>query len=263
MNKEKIKLERQHRQVAIESGNINETDMTVDLSFSSEEPVERWFGMEILSHKKGDVDMSRLNDSAAVLVNHTGDQIGVVEKAQIKSKKGVARLRFSKNSELARTVFQDIVDGIRKNVSVGYRIIEFVLDRQDENGLSTYRASWEPGEISIVGVPADKTVGVGRSLEETDVEVPEGFPVRKTEEDKIEKANELRIVDGKIMRGEVEVGDEAEIRKLIGGQVVTEERLQEILDGKKSKEDAPDEAKVIPLGADVMRKKLQLQRRGM
>lgn len=276
MSKRTIKLERQYRAASIESGSIDQENMTVDLSFSSEEPVKRWFGHEILSHKKEDVNLDRLNDSAAVLVNHNGDQVGVVEKAMIKSKKGLAKLRFSPNTDYAKAVFQDIVDGIRKNVSVGYDIIEFQLDREDENGVATYRAQWEPLEISMVGVPADKTVGVGRSHETREVEVPEGFPEKETEketeEDKIENARKLSVKDGKLMRGEDEIGDAKELISMIAGGLIGSEKgtelrsvlggLIEIIDGSEGnrEEIEENEQKSAELNRKLQIKRLSLEK---
>jgi HK97 family phage major capsid protein len=74
-------------------------------------------------------------------------------------------VRFGK-SVRAEEVFQDVaVDRIRQNVSVGYLIHEAKLVETKE-GVETYRViDWEPLELSIVSVPADPTVGVGRSLE--------------------------------------------------------------------------------------------------
>ena len=139
---------------------------TVELAFSSEQPVERWFGIEILDHNTDSVVLDRLRDGGAVLVNHDwNDQVGVVESVSIdKDRRGRAVVRFGK-SERADEIFQDIVDGIRKHVSVGYRIHKAVLS-ESEDGADTYRITrWEPFEISIVSVPADTSVGVGRSME--------------------------------------------------------------------------------------------------
>jgi len=136
---------------------------TVQLSFSSELPVERFFGFEVLDHSTKSVNLERLNNGAPVLIDHFSDQVGVVEKAWIdtKAKKGRALLRFSK-SALGETVFQDIADGIRRNVSVGYRVHKIAL-QEEKDGVSTYVSrNWEPMELSIVSVPADATVGVGR-----------------------------------------------------------------------------------------------------
>lgn len=151
---------------------VNEDNRTVELSFSSDEPYERWWGIEVLDHKSSAVRLGRLNGSAALLMDHNiRDQVGVVEKAWIKGKKGYAIVRFGKSAR-AEEVWQDVKDGIRKLVSVGYRIHKLILDKEEE-GQSTYRATdWEPYEISIVSVPADTTVGVGRDG------VPEGYDPR-------------------------------------------------------------------------------------
>ena len=101
-------------------------DRTLDLSFSSEYPVERWFGNEILSHDKGAADLSRLNDGAPLLFNHNMDEIiGVVENARIdpKTKRGMAKVRFADTAR-AREVQGMVNDKIIRNVSFGYRINE-------------------------------------------------------------------------------------------------------------------------------------------
>jgi HK97 family phage major capsid protein len=147
---------------------VSEDNRTVDLSFSSEEPYERYWGIEVLDHSPTSVNLSRLNNSAPLLLNHDTDiQIGVVESAAISSeRKGVATVRFSR-SELGDEIFQDVIDGIRKNVSVGYRIEEMVLESRDGN-TETYRVTqWMPFEVSIVSVPADTSVGVGRAHDES------------------------------------------------------------------------------------------------
>ncbi len=94
-------------------------DRTYDFPFSSEQPVARYFGNEILSHEKGAADLSRLNDGAPLLFNHNPDRvIGVVERAYIDDDKrrGYARVRFSRN-EFAQEVLRDVRDGIIRNVS--------------------------------------------------------------------------------------------------------------------------------------------------
>lgn len=146
----------------VRAESVNDDNRTVELSFSSDEPYERWWGVEILDHKSSAVRLGRLNGSAALLMDHNiRDQVGVVEKAWIKGKKGYAIVRFGKSAR-AEEVWQDVRDGIRKLVSVGYRIHELILDKE-KDGQATYRATdWEPYEISIVAVPADTSVGVGR-----------------------------------------------------------------------------------------------------
>ena len=152
-----------YRTFGLKKRDIDEEKRTVPLAFSSEEPFERWFGMEILSHDSAHVRMDRLNNKAPLLKDHWRDeQIGVVESAWIdKDKKGRAVVRFSK-SQKGEEEFQDVLDGIRTKVSVGYIIHEKTLISEKE-GMETYLVNdWEPMEISLVSIPADEKVGVGR-----------------------------------------------------------------------------------------------------
>ena len=166
-----MKLKPQFRDIEVRE--LNEENRTVELSFSSEEPYERYWGIEILDHSITSVNMDRLNNAAPLLFNHDRDVvIGVVEYAKIESRRGVALVRFG-NSEKAKEVFSDVVDGIMKNVSVGYQINEMELTSKSD-GVETYRVTnWQPFEISIVSVPADQSVGVGRSneLEEQEIKI--------------------------------------------------------------------------------------------
>ena len=142
----------------------DDENRTIELSFSSETPVERWFGVEILSHEKGAVDFSRMEDGAPLLANHDHmDQIGVIEKAEVKGKKGRAVVRFSK-SDRATEIWDDVKDGIRKNISVGYRILEYTIEEGKKADTVT-ATRWMPHEVSFVSVPADPNVGVGRAQE--------------------------------------------------------------------------------------------------
>jgi len=156
------------RAFLIETREIDEETRTVPLAFSSEEPYERWFGYEILDHGAESVDLSRLNNSAPILSDHDHrTQIGVVvaESAVIDGdKKGRLMARFG-SSEKAKQEFQDVIDGIRTKVSVGYRVLEMVLDGE-KDGIETYRVTkWQPHEVSLVSIPADDGVGVGRNTE--------------------------------------------------------------------------------------------------
>jgi HK97 family phage major capsid protein len=158
----KVKLGMQHRAATIE--NIDEESRTVELSFSSETGVERWGYVEILDHKKSSVRLDWLKSGRApFLADHNPNEvIGVVETASIKSSSGRATVRFSKSAEGQR-FFEDVKDKIRTNISVGYRIHKVVLE-SEEDDTPTYRATdWEPFEISLVSIPADQSVGIGRN----------------------------------------------------------------------------------------------------
>ncbi|MGI2228120.1 phage major capsid protein [Shewanella frigidimarina] len=165
-----LKIGRQFRTLSFVRESVDDDARTVELSFSSEEPVERWFGMEILGHEPGECDLSRLNNSGAFLMDHnTRDHRGAIESALIDQKKGRATIRLSK-SERGEELWSDMRDGIRPHVSVGYSILEIVHVKRDESGMDWYRATkWQPYEISSVSVPADTSVGLGRSDESEDV----------------------------------------------------------------------------------------------
>ncbi len=160
---------------------INADDRTVELAFSSETEVQRWWGLEVLDHSPGAVVLNRLNGGAPLLLNHdTGEQIGVIESVSIDTdRRGRAVVRFGR-SELAEEIFRDVQDGIRKHVSVGYMIHDAKLT-EERDGVDIWTiTSWEPFEISIVAVPADISVGIGRSLDgqkiiafERTIEMPE------------------------------------------------------------------------------------------
>ena len=141
-----------------------EDDRRLELSFSSEYPVERYFGREVLSHDGDSVDLGRLNDGAPLLFNHDPSRvIGVVERAWVdgEKKRGMAEVRFSRNA-FAQEVLADIRDGVLRNVSVGYGIGKLEESRDVDN---TYVATrWEPHEVSVVSVPADPSIGIGRTL---------------------------------------------------------------------------------------------------
>lgn len=150
---------------------VDATARTVEMAFSSEEPYARWWGTEVLSHDRSAVDLGRLADGRhPVLVDHsTRDQVGVIEKAWVgDDRKGRALVRFGKSAR-AEEIFQDVLDGIRSLVSVGYRIHEMQLTKTGDDGDEYLVTKWEPFECSIVSVPADATVGVGRSDEQANM----------------------------------------------------------------------------------------------
>lgn len=160
---------RVERALTVDRGAIDEAARTVELAWASELPYERYWGIEILDCSPQSIRMGRLLNGGPLLMDHESrDQVGVIESVRIGADRvGRAVVRFGK-SVRADEVFQDVLDGIRKSVSVGYMIHKAQL--VEMNGASeedsTYRVTdWEPFEISMVSVPADPSVGVGRSAE--------------------------------------------------------------------------------------------------
>lgn len=156
--------------------NVDTDSRTVELSFSSETPYGRWFGDEILCHDEECINLERFNNGLGTLLfNHDRDAVvGHIEKVWIEDNRGKALVRFDED-EQSETIFQKVQSGTLQGVSVGYSIKRYeVLDEKDSvssngrfKGPDTFVVTdWEPLEISIVSVPADATVGVGRSAEE-------------------------------------------------------------------------------------------------
>ena len=160
-----------YRTIDLSRGAIDEQKRIVRIGVSSETPVERDFGLEVLGHNKEDIDMEFMSSGRAPLLNNhkMDEQIGVVRSFYLDEaqRRTVALVEFGK-SALAQEVFEDVRTGIKQNISVGYSINRMVRSKDGE-GKEYYRASWTPMEASIVAVPADpsKFVGVGRSTEKT------------------------------------------------------------------------------------------------
>ena len=154
------------RTALIHKENIDDADRSIDLSFSSETPYERSFGMEIIDHNKMDLSFIA-SGNAPFLADHDATKvIGIVEKVNIADARGRAKVRFGKN-ELANSIFQDIKDGIRPNISFGYEVLsmEKVKTKNEDKEKPSYKVATLPLEISSVGIPADQSVGVNRSKE--------------------------------------------------------------------------------------------------
>ena len=171
MEPQTIKTPILFRELDIAKKTIDEEKRSVAISFSSELPVDRYFGVEVLDHSPKSVDMEFMKSGRApLLLEHARDkQIGVVEKATIdRDRVGRAVVRFGK-SDQAESIFRDVVDGIRSNISVGYQIKRMKIDEANDGKKDTYRVvDWRPLEISFVSIPADTSVGLGRQADESE-----------------------------------------------------------------------------------------------
>lgn len=168
---EQLDLARVNRELpaqtrAVDLVKVDKEARTVEISFSSELPVRRWYGNEILSHEPDAIDWTRLESgTAALLLDHDWTkQVGVIERAWLgDDRRGHALVRFGR-SPLADEIFNDVIDKIRSLVSVGYQVQEAKLSVEREDGEDDYLMTrWLPYEISFVSVPADHTVGAGRA----------------------------------------------------------------------------------------------------
>lgn len=143
------------------------------LSFSSETPVSRWYGMEILDHKEGACNLARLSSVGVLLFNHDVDKVlGKVLRAWVENGRGMAEVEFDSDEEAER-IYQKVQSGTLKTTSVRCSVEswEAVPEGKVSNdgrfqGPCRIARQWTPVEISLVSVPADATVGVGRSRQE-------------------------------------------------------------------------------------------------
>ena len=156
--------------IAVSGAAPKQDDRRRKLSFSSEQAVvPRWFGKEILDHTPSAVRTDFLNSGhAPILLNHDrfSQPVGVIEKGSVqigKDKVGRALGRWGKTAT-AQDALTNADDGIMTNTSVGYQVHEMRLENEKDGEDPTYKVTdWEPHEVSQVGLPADRSVGVGRA----------------------------------------------------------------------------------------------------
>lgn len=167
---------------------------TVRLSVSSEAPYYRkWMwdertkdwvhGYEVLGHKDGEIDFTRMKDGLVIQDTHYGDQIGLMRNPEVKDGKLCGEVEFC-CGERAQEIMRDALAGLRRNMSVGYRVKEYKMDGEAEDGEPIYRAvKWMPHEASFVNCPADATVGVGRNLAEDEEQPAAATPAVVTKKE--------------------------------------------------------------------------------
>jgi HK97 family phage major capsid protein/HK97 family phage prohead protease len=152
------------RSAQLTRAGLDKDKRTITVRFSTQTPVKRWFGTEVLSHDAGAVKLERFNAGAAVLMEHdTHMRCGITESATITSDgNGEAVVRFSRN-KAGDECMAEVEDGTLRYVSVGY-----VVNRFESNEDETeYRAiEWEPLEVSFVGIPADPNAKILRNAAE-------------------------------------------------------------------------------------------------
>ena len=210
-------------------------ERTMQFPFSSEYPVARYYGNEVLSHEPGHCDMTRMSGGAPLLYNHDPDRvIGVVERGYISEdeKRGYAKVRFSMN-EKAQEILADIRDGILRGISFGYSIEK--MEEREDGFVAT---NWRPYEVSVVSIPADPTVGIGRSLSEPSSDVqaaPAASPVNTMTEPVMENAPDLEVI-----RSEAVEAERTRIASInaLGERHKLPEIARELIDGGKSVDEA-------------------------
>ena len=225
------------RTVALERASLNEETRSIELAFSSEAPVERSWGIEVLGHAEGEMDQAWIGGGTApLLLDHNPrEQVGVVESVTLgEDRKARAVVRFGRSAR-AEEVMRDVADGIRTNVSVGYELLDIREEPAKKGEPQTYRAvRWRPLEVSLVSIPADMTVGVGR-------EAPASvLPQPKTQEStgmepEVKEAPAARAIDdGAEARRQKEIMDLATLANVrdMGVEAVLKGDTVELFRGK-------------------------------
>lgn len=182
---------------------VEGSEKQFELSFSSELPYPRWFGNEVLCHDTGAVDLARLNAIGVVLFNHGRDVLGGIPVGKVirawldeatKRCKAIVEFDSDEQSDLIR---QKVESGTLKGVSVGYKVDcweTIAAGKTSSNGRfqgpAEVATKWFAYEISIVSVPADETVGVGRSFEEPQPAASREDSETQTNKEEKERMNE-------------------------------------------------------------------------
>lgn len=224
---------------------VNEEERSIELSFSSEEPYDRWFGTEILEHKSKSIDLTRLNQIGVLLFNHDYDKvIGRIEKAWVENNRGKAKVVFDTDED-SEKIYQKVKSGTLKGVSVGYRVNNW--EEVEQGAVSTdgrfqgpcsIATRWMPYEISIVSVPADPTVGVGRSFSEEDnggINMPENKNVKDNNVQDNNQRNDNEELQRKLEEERARV---KEIRQMARSFNLDQKFFDNLIDNGTSIEDA-------------------------
>ena len=172
-------------------------DRTLEVAFSSDAEVDMWYGSEVLLHGKDNVNLSYLNaGKSPFLLNHssynTDNQIGVVESARVDGHMGYATIKFGQGVR-ASEYYQDVLDGIRSCISVGYEVHEWEIQDAESRDPKYIAKKWTPREISLVTFPADDSVGVIRG-ERADFM----FELQQEEDDDMLNVRSKETEEGKV-----------------------------------------------------------------
>lgn len=167
----KIPRQTLFRALQFERSAINIDTRSVEVSFSSEtDKVIRWGEPEILDHAPGAADLTRLNSIGVVLFNHDPyHPVGRIEEARMENGRGLATLVFDEDEESDK-IFRKVLSGTLKGISVSYTYDDYSFLGENETsadgrfkGPCLLVKRWTALEISVVSVPADASVGIGRS----------------------------------------------------------------------------------------------------
>ena len=256
---------------AAESDNamIDSDERKLLVSFSSDEPYlrssfwdEPW--IEVLGHNEDEIDLSRMNNGATVHYNHSRtreDRLGGVLSASTDGHRTSAEIQLSKRESID-DIWNDVEAKLIRNTSVGYKIHEKVLVKKNDDAPDEYRVTrWEPVELSLVDIPADPTVGVGRGdgvdycYRVIDLEMEPATTGRENEDTTVKKktgnepaADEVttgqevdtvtKTVAEELAAKAAEKAEKAATTKALEGEADRQSQIRAVFDGHAAGEDA-------------------------
>ena len=227
-------------------GKDKKTERVVRCSISSEKPYTRYMAdpesgewvkaLEVLGHKPGEIDDTRMRDGLVIQDTHYGEQIGIMDKPEVKDGKICGTIRFG-HSQKARDIEADALDGIKRNMSVGYIVNEYKRDGVDaKTGLPIFRVTnWTPYEASFVNVPADTNIGVGRAESDEPTTRTAAKPAAESTNKK-----GIQIMDKPTTAGYT-AEQKTKIREMASAAHVSGEEVADILTSERSFEEIREE----------------------
>ncbi len=227
-------------------GKDKKTERVVRCSISSETPYARYMAdpesgewvkaLEVLGHGPGEIDDTRMRDGLVIQDDHYGEQIGIMDKPEVKDGKICGTIRFG-HSQKARDIEADALDGIKRNMSVGYIVNEYKRDGVDAaTGLPIFRVTnWTPYEASFVNVPADTNIGVGRA----EADEPTTRTAAKPAAESTNKKG-IQIMDKPTTAGYT-AEQKTKIREMASAAHVSGEEVADILTSERSFEEIREE----------------------
>ena len=189
----------------------------------SEEPCMNWGVPEIMLATPEAADLSRAEAGVApVLFNHDRNQVvGRMENIEFKDGKGYADVIFDEDAK-AQEIKAKVESGSLKGVSVGYmRQVVTEVD-EGETYLGRFQGpcevvdKWELLEFSIVSIPADPSVGVGRELENKSQEKGEERMDEKEKNPAQFTADQVKEAEAKARKAAAEEARKAENERIRG-----------------------------------------------
>jgi len=279
-NKERKEVDLQMRTATLEIRAEEGKETIVRMSVSSEVPVLVWTMFndtyqrvyEILDHSETSIDLSRAKGGLVILDRHFGDQIGLMD-VKISDRKLDGPVRFGAG-ERSQEIAADAKAGIRSNVSVGYQVDASQYRTEGEkDGIPVVRAmSWTPYEASFEPVPADPTVGVGRSAKDTQKNKAEKKPSKPEQEERAMTPKEIAALFARAAKYGIEISkvepliEQENARGLLDEMIVEKQASDadatrtEIENLKNRKPEAPEKTKVVPGPDDNKEIKKELRR---